>query len=72
MAISEKAGAGSGGSRGEGRKNNPEGLCCTVRTEGKKRKGNNQDTKRSLILFSFVSLLIRNLFNKRRAWGQTF
>lgn len=47
MTIFEKSWGGEGGGSGrEGRKNNPEGLCCTVWTEGKKRKGNNQDLKR--------------------------
>jgi len=51
----------------EGRETNPKGLRYTVRTEGKKRgrNGNDQDIKRPLILFSFISLLVRNLFSKR-------
>lgn len=63
MSIPEIA----GGWQGEKGESNPKGLHYTVRTEGKKRgrKGNNQDIKRPLILFSFISLLIRNLFSKR-------
>lgn len=62
--MPEKAGRGA---REEGRESNPEGLRYTVWTEGKKRgrQGNNQDVKKCLILFSFISLLIRNLFSKR-------
>lgn len=45
--------------RNKGRESDPKGLHKIVCLEGKKRerKGSSYDTKRSLILFSFISLL---------------
>lgn len=47
------------GGKNKGRESNPKGLHKIVCLEGKKRewKGNDYDTKRPLILFSFISLL---------------
>lgn len=71
MAVPEKA----GGQGEKGESNHKDFIIYSVHSEGKsiRRKGNNQNIKRTLIFFfKCVYLLTRSLLSKRRSCNQTF